>query len=58
MRRYKPDPPVRYDGLCFVCKGVRPDPAVEHGDPFCSTGCARVFHDTPADASTAIVTTQ
>jgi hypothetical protein len=28
------DPSVRRDGRCQVCGGVRPQLAVEHGDPF------------------------
>lgn len=39
-----PDPPTSGDGGCYVCQRKRPVVAVKHGDPFCSTECARVWH--------------
>jgi hypothetical protein len=39
------DPPRRGDGCCVNCRRGRPEVAVKHGDPFCSTGCARTWHD-------------
>jgi hypothetical protein len=55
----KPDPPVRKDQRCTVCKGVRgltPKTITQRkkseltielaNDPFCSTKCARVWHGT------------
>jgi len=40
------DPPVRPDGRCAVCKKERTEIAARHGDPFCSTGCAKKWHRT------------
>ena len=51
----RPDPSVRDDGLCWVCKGPRrakqgrySDPSE---DPFCSTTCARSYHGVPLDGT-------
>jgi hypothetical protein len=45
------DPPPRRDGHCPCCGSERPDVAVKNGDPFCSTGCARGWHDQLANPS-------
>jgi hypothetical protein len=55
----KPDPPIRKDQRCTVCKGIRgripktitqrkkADLIIElAADPFCSTTCARRWHST------------
>jgi hypothetical protein len=39
------DPPQRRDGRCASCRDSRPEIAVRNGDPFCSTRCARFWHD-------------
>lgn len=39
------DPPERRDGRCVNCRGSRPEVAAKNGDPFCSTLCARAWHD-------------
>jgi hypothetical protein len=39
------DPPDRKDGRCVQCRGERPEIAVKNQDPFCSTACARDWHD-------------
>jgi hypothetical protein len=44
------DPPQRGDGRCVNCRSRRPGIAVKNGDPFCSTGCARTWHDQLADS--------
>lgn len=50
----KADPPVRRDGRCRGCGGERPEGAFKHVDPFCSTACARGWHDeTIASPSTS-----
>ena len=48
----KPDPPVRRDGRCAECGKPRyPGRSRKYGkgaadlDPFCSTNCARKWHD-------------
>jgi len=48
----KPDPPVRRDGKCAECGKPRyPGRSRKYGkgaadlDPFCSTNCARKWHD-------------
>jgi len=48
------DPPVRDDGLCHVClKPRRPERSKRYGgaaaemDSFCSTECARAYHENP-----------
>lgn len=52
----RPDPPVRRDGCCVVCKKPRKRPATRYGlaeyetDPFCSTTCARAWHSNPLAA--------
>jgi hypothetical protein len=38
------DPPVPSDKRCYVCARARPAPAIEAGDPFCSTECCRTYH--------------
>ena len=45
------DPPVREDGLCYVCGGERkpgqkrePHYSTAQADPFCSAECARVHY--------------
>jgi hypothetical protein len=45
------DPSRRRDGRCVICRSSRPEFAVKHGDPFCSTRCARIWHDQLADSS-------
>ena len=44
----RPDgaPPVREDGLCYTCGGVRPPIAVAHDDPWCRSECARAYWGT------------
>ena len=37
---------------CLVCGGIRPELAVEHGDPFCTNRCARAFYGCPLDPAT------
>jgi hypothetical protein len=44
------DPPQRGDGRCVNCRSSRPGIAVKNGDPFCSTGCERTWHDQLADS--------
>jgi len=39
------DPSRRKDGRCAQCRGERPEVAVKNQDPFCSTTCARDWHD-------------
>jgi len=34
---------------CKACGGKRPRLAVQHGDEFCSTDCARRYHGTGRD---------
>ena len=41
----RPDPSRRRDGRCSSCGNERPEVAVKNGDPFCSTGCARGWHN-------------
>jgi len=41
----KRDPRIPKDGRCAVCGKERPMIAVIHKDPFCSTSCARAWHD-------------
>lgn len=45
QRPIRADPSPRRDGRCPCCGSERPDVAVENGDSFCSTGCARGWHD-------------
>lgn len=47
----KPDPRLRRDGLCSVCRQPRPVPAKTYAgrlqhqrDPFCSMQCAVSYH--------------
>lgn len=40
----KPDPRPKRNGTCAVCGKPRPDIAVAHHDPFCTSTCARAFH--------------
>jgi endogenous inhibitor of DNA gyrase (YacG/DUF329 family) len=44
------DPPERDDGRCAKCGGTLPEVAVKNDDPFCSTPCARSWHDQAEDA--------
>jgi hypothetical protein len=44
------DPPHRRDGRCVNCHTSRPEIAVKNGDPFCSTHCARIWHDQIAES--------
>jgi len=39
----KPDP-KRKKG-CAVCGGTLAPNVIEHGDPFCSTKCAKTYHE-------------
>lgn len=39
----KPEPRIRKDGLCYVCKEERPEAAVKDGDPFCSNECCKRY---------------
>ena len=48
------DPPQRKDGRCTECGEDRPDVAVKNGDPFCSSVCARIWHDQLVDSPTTI----
>jgi hypothetical protein len=41
----KANPPVRPDGRCVCCGGERPEVALRSSDPFCSSKCARGWHD-------------
>jgi hypothetical protein len=53
----KPNPPVRADGRCYVCKKPRRDPVkgtlipqlaqMLAEDPFCTEACAKTFHGQP-----------
>jgi hypothetical protein len=36
--------------LCRYCGGERPDLAILHHDPFCTTKCARFWHDCPLES--------
>lgn len=53
----RPDPPVRKDKKCVVCRGDR-DPSrsrkygqdVAADDPFCSTACCKAWHGTSTDS--------
>jgi hypothetical protein len=45
QQQLRTDPPDRKDGRCVQCRGERPEIAVKNGDPFCSTACARDWHD-------------
>lgn len=45
------DPPIRSDGLCYVCQSPRKLTGLRklyqrsaESDPFCSTECARLFY--------------
>ena len=40
----RPDPQIRKDGRCSVCRKPRPEVAVKHFDPFCSSDCAKRWH--------------
>jgi hypothetical protein len=51
QRPIRADPSRRRDGRCSGCGGERPEVAVKNGDPFCSTGCARGWHDQLANPS-------
>src|SRR5262249_52494882 len=44
------DPPQRRDGYCVNCGSSRPEIAIKNGDPFCSTQCARDWHDQLVDS--------
>jgi hypothetical protein len=53
-RIFDGDPAVREDGLCFIClKPRRPERskkyarAIAERDPFCSSTCARTWHENP-----------
>jgi hypothetical protein len=37
-------PPVASDGRCVACGKPLPPVAKLHLDPFCSTGCCRLFY--------------
>jgi hypothetical protein len=50
----KKDPSMRKDGKCFVCQKPLPGVAVTHGDPFCSTLCARSFYELDVRASPTV----
>jgi hypothetical protein len=39
------DPKPLKGGRCASCGGALPPTSVTHGDPFCSTGCARIWFD-------------
>ncbi len=41
----KANPPVQSDGRCVCCGGARPEVALRSGDPFCSSKCAREWHN-------------
>lgn len=43
----RPNPPVRRDGLCYICKSVRSPQAVKDKDPFCSNVCCRDYFGVP-----------
>jgi hypothetical protein len=53
QRSLRADPAQRRDGCCANCRGDRPEVAVKNGDPFCSTGCARAWHEHTADSPSA-----
>lgn len=38
------DPPVPKSGKCAVCGHSRPELAVRHHDPFCSSKCCQEFY--------------
>lgn len=42
------DPPIQSDRHCYVCPLPLPAQSLKHGDPFCSTDCAKVYHATVA----------
>lgn len=42
--RFPGDPVVPDWAACLHCEGVRPELAVRHGDPFCTTGCCRAWY--------------
>jgi hypothetical protein len=44
------DPPRRRDGRC-PCGKERPAAAITRGDPFCSSKCAREWHNQPDEPS-------
>jgi hypothetical protein len=50
-RSIRADPSRRRDGRCSGCGGERPEVAVKNGDPFCSTSCARGWHNQLANPS-------
>jgi hypothetical protein len=39
------DPKPAKGGGCAVCGSPRPPTAVNHGDPFCSATCARIYYE-------------
>lgn len=55
MVRMIADPPVRRDGLCVQCGKPRRMPRPQRGidasvyalDPYCSSLCARAWHNNP-----------
>lgn len=40
----KKDPKVRRDGMCYTCKGPRPEVAIKEHDPFCKSDCCREYY--------------
>jgi hypothetical protein len=47
------DPPQGADGRCAECGAPRPEVAIKNADPFCSTPCARSWHDQLEDDSSS-----
>lgn len=54
----KPDPPIPKDGTCAVCRKPRREVKPQKGvppelyvDAFCSTECARAYHNNPIPKS-------
>jgi len=47
------EPDVREDGLCFVCGSERPEVAVKHEDPFCSSACCREYYELDREGNPA-----
>ena len=44
MYTLKPDPKMRKDKKCFVCKEPLPEIAIKEKDPFCQSTCCMEFH--------------